>query len=244
MKNIKLVIEYDGTNYNGWQSQKNGLGIEDVIKKGIGKIADENVKLIGSGRTDAGVHALGQVANFFTGSSIPPERFALALNTRLPRDIVIKESSEADPGFHSRFSAKKKTYRYDIYNSRMPSALLFTRACHVPEQLDMDKMKAGAQDLLGTHDFNAFRAQGSYCSSTIRTVHDIRIESKGQVISIYVTGDGFLYNMVRIIAGTLVYVGIGKLKPSDISYILTGRNRVYAGKTMPPHGLYLLEVFY
>lgn len=244
MRNIKLVIEYDGTAYNGWQSQKNGMGIEDVIKKAVYVLTDEDVKLIGSGRTDAGVHACGQVANFFTVSSIPGDKFAFALNSKLPYDIVIRESCEVSADFHARYSAVRKTYRYVLYNSVMPSALLYNRTCHVSGFLDLEKMKDAAGYLVGTHDFDAFRAKGSFTSSTIRTIYDINIGTEGMLINIDVTGNGFLYNMVRIIAGTLVYVGTGKIDPVMIKDIIQKRNRVLAGKTLIPGGLYLMKVDY
>lgn len=244
MRNIKLIIEYDGTNYNGWQSQKNGNGIEDVIKKAIKNLTGEDVVLTGSGRTDAGVHAFGQVANFLTQSSIPSEKFSYALNSKLPEDVVIKESEEVDIDFHSRFDAKSKTYRYLIYNSTHPSALLRRRAYHVFYEIDLEAMKQAALYFIGTHDFRSFMAKGSNVKTTVRTIYNITICKNGNLMEIDITGNGFLYNMVRIIAGTLVDVGIGKIKVGDIKDIIENGRREKAGKTLPPWGLYLVKVDY
>jgi len=244
MRNIKLTIEYDGTNYNGWQSQKNGNGIQDIIKKGIKNLTCEEVNLTGSGRTDAGVHAYGQIANFHTQCNIPAERFYLALNSKLPEDIVIKESEEVDIDFHARFSAKTKTYRYLIYNWPLPSALLRKRVYHIPYKLDLNAIKLAASYFIGTHDFSSFMAKGSCVKTTVRTIKDITVDKKDKLIEIEITGDGFLYNMVRIIAGTLVDVGIGKLQTGDIKNIIECRKREKAGKTLPPWGLYLVRVEY
>ena len=244
LKNIKLTIEYDGTNYNGWQSQKNGTGIEDLIKKAIMSLTGESVNLIGSGRTDAGVHALGQVANFITQSSIPAEKFSFALNTKLPEDVVIKKSEEVNMNFHSRFSAKMKTYRYLIFNDIHPSALLRKRAYHVFYELNLDAMKQATSYFKGTHDFSGFMAKGSSVKTTVRTISDIKINEKGQLVEFEITGNGFLYNMVRIIAGTLVDVGIGKIPVEDIKEIIESCRREKAGRTLPPWGLYLVKVDY
>ena len=244
MRNIKLTIEYDGTNYNGWQSQKNGTGIEDVIKKAIRDLTGEDVDLIASGRTDAGVHALGQVANFITQSSIPAHKFSFALNTKLPEDIVIVKSEEVDKNFHARFSAKSKTYRYLIYNDIHPSALLRRRAYHVFYELNLETMKQAASYFIGTHDFVGFMAKGSSVKTTVRTISDITINKKDKLVEIEVTGNGFLYNMVRIISGTLVDVGIEKIQVADIKDIIESRRRENAGRTLPPWGLYLVKVDY
>lgn len=244
MRNIKLIIEYEGTNYNGWQSQKNGKGIEDEIKRGIKELTNEDVSLIGSGRTDAGVHAYGQVANFQTQSNIPTEKFSLAINSKLPKDIVIIESEEVDEDFHSRFSAKAKTYRYLIYNSKQASALLRKRAHHVYYEIDIDIMKKAADHFIGTHDFRGFMSTGSNVKTTIRTISNIDITQNDKLIQIDITGNGFLYNMVRIITGTLIDASIGKLEAGDIKGIIESCNRKKAGKTLPPWGLYLLKVYY
>ncbi len=345
MRNIKLTIEYDGTGYHGWQSQINAAAVQDVVSSAVKKLTGEEIGLSGSSRTDTGVHALGQVANFFTASKIPADKFAFAINTMLPEDIVIRRSEEVHPEFHSRFSAKGKKYRYLIYNSAFPTALLRHRAWHVVYRLDPAAMEEGAGHFLGTHDFKAFMATGSSAKTTVRTISSISVNvmsaetgliyketgtvpvynrkkesytgtvlasdlasketdsagrdmgstdsemafTSGQTqknhppvfldytdreptftsdkipenhllvfqtdktqenrplvsqVALEIAGDGFLYNMVRIIAGTLVQVGYGKIKPEDVPAIIEGGDRKKAGKTAPAHGLYLVEVYY
>ena len=243
-RNIKLTIEYDGTAYHGWQSQKNTVAVQDVISSAICRLTDEKCSLTGSSRTDRGVHAFGQVASFKTESQIPAERIAFALNSMLPEDIVIKKSEEVDMDFHARFCAKGKTYKYLIYNFIFPSALLRYRAYHVSYPLDVEAMKQASQYFLGTHDFFAFSATGSSAKTTVRTINSVSIRGSQPLTSLEISGDGFLYNMVRIIAGTLIEVGSGKIKPTDIAGIIDGRDRKKAGKTAPAHGLYLVEVNY
>lgn len=244
MKNIKLTIEYDGTAYHGWQSQINATAVQDIVTAAIRSLTGENCNLTGSSRTDTGVHALGQVCNFFTESSIPADKYAFALNTLLPDDVVVRKSEEVSPDFHSRFSTTGKKYRYLFYNSIFPSALLRHRTYHVFYPLDVDAMRQAAGYFVGTHDFAAFSATGGSVMTTVRTIMQATIERDGELIEFCVTGDGFLYNMVRIIAGTLVEVGIGKIKPDIISEIIAGRNRRKAGRTAPAQGLYLVEVYY
>lgn len=244
MKNIKLTIEYDGTNYHGWQMQDNAVTVQGVLLKAIYKLTGEDVNLIGCSRTDAGVHALAQVANFKTNSSIPPERFSYALNRLLPEDIVIKSSEEAGADFHARFCAKNKTYKYLIYNSTFPSALLRNRAYHVSHPLDVEAMRKAGGHFLGRHDFSAFKAAGSDVESFERTVKELSIHKNENLIEILISGDGFLYNMVRIIAGTLIEVGTGKLSPEDVPSIILSGDRKKAGRTAPAHGLYLVGVEY
>ncbi len=248
MRNIKLTIEYDGTNYHGWQSQKNAVAVQDVVVKAIRKLTGEEVRLIGASRTDVGVHAFGQVANFHTYSKIPPERFSYALNSFLPEDIVIKHSKEVDMGFHARFSAVGKKYRYMIFNSDRPSALLRNRAYFVPVPMDLEAMQEAASHFLGTHDFAAFCATGGSAKTSVRTITDISVSKRhdynGDIFEIEVSGNGFLYNMVRIIAGTLAEVGMGKKRPDEIPGIINSRRREMAGITAPAHGLYLVEVYY
>ncbi|MDP4092469.1 MAG: tRNA pseudouridine(38-40) synthase TruA [Bacillota bacterium] len=243
-RNIRLTIEYDGTNYHGWQRQANAVTVQEEIEKAARKLTGKECDLIGSSRTDEGVHALGHVANFHTDSSIPADKFSFALNTVLPGDITIKDSQEVSPDFHSRFSAKGKKYRYLIYNSRQPSALLRNRAMHVCQSLDFDSMKRAAEHLKGTHDFTCFRASGSTVKTSERTIWDVRLSRDGELIFFEISGDGFLYNMVRIIVGTLVYVGIGKIAAEEIPEIIESKDRKKAGKTAPPQGLYLVEVYY
>ena len=257
MRNIKLVLEYDGTAYHGWQSQVNAITIQDTLAAAIYRLTGEKCSVTGSSRTDTGVHALAFVCNFFTASSIPAEKFSFALNTLLPEDIVVKSSQEVPPDFHSQFCAKGKKYIYLVYNSVFPPALLRHRAYHVYYPLNIDAMREAAGYFPGTHDFSAFSASGGDRKSMVRTVTKATVDSietfgtfpvfscsEGNLIRFSVTGNGFLYNMVRIMAGTLVEVGFGKLKPKDIPGIIAGRDRRKAGRTAPAHGLYLAEVYY
>lgn len=246
MRNIKLVIEYEGTNYSGWQVQKNAASIQETIQNAIERITGHRPELTGSGRTDAGVHALGQVANFLTESRIPAERFAFALNAVLPQDIVIKSSSEADMDFHSRYSAVGKQYSYLILNSKQPTALYRSLAYHVSycDKLDINKLEAASRHFIGTYDFSGFMSSGSSVKDTVRTIYDIKITQNDDFIKITYHGNGFLYNMVRIISGTLLYAAIGKIEPDHIQDIILSKDRTRAGITLPAHGLYLEKVFY
>lgn len=244
MRNIKLIIEYDGTDYHGWQIQKNAKTVQGVLVNAIERLTREEITLNGSGRTDSKVHAYGQVANFKTNSNIPAEKFAHALNRILPEDIVVKKSEEVDMDFHARFNAQAKTYRYLIYNSKMPSPLLRNRAWYVSYPLNFEDMKRAADFFIGTHDFSAFRASGSDVECSIRTISRIFLDKNDDIISLEVTSSGFLYNMMRIITGTLVDVARGKIKYEDIKGIIEGGNRKKAGQTAPPEGLYLVEVYY
>lgn len=244
MVNIKLTIEFDGTPYHGWQSQENAETVQDTIEAAIEKITGEHSPLTGSGRTDAGVHAIGFVANFRTSSRIPPERFSFALNSVLPDDISIIKSEEAAEDFHARFSSTGKKYRYIIFNADRRPALMRNRACHVSGPLDVSLMREAAQHFEGTFDFSAFMAAGSIVESTIRTVRKATIEKQGELIVFEIEGSGFLYNMVRIMAGTLIEVGQGKISPEAISGIISGKDRSNAGKTAGASGLYLVEVYY
>ena len=244
MRNIKLTIEYDGKDFNGWQKQPNKLNIQGTIEQAIKSITGEDVELNASGRTDAGVHALGQVANFKTNSQIPIEKFAIAINSKLKRSIVIKKAEEVDERFHSRLSCKRKTYRYIINNSEEGSAIYRNLETHIPQKLDVDKMKEAVKYFEGEHDFKAFKASGTSSKNSVRTIFETNIYQKENRIYIELTGNGFLYNMVRIIAGTLVEVGIGKIEPKDIPEIIKEGKREKAGKTLPPNGLYLVKVMY
>ena len=245
MRNIKLVIEYDGKEFNGWQKQPNKLNIQGTIEKAIETITKEKVEVIASGRTDAGVHALGQVANFKTNSNIPIDKFAIAINSNLKKSIIIKSAEEVDERFHSRLSCKKKTYRYIINNSKYGTAIYRNLETCIKEKLDIEKMKEAIKYFEGEHDFKAFKASGTSSKSSVRTIYKAEvIEKENDRIYIELTGNGFLYNMVRIIVGTLVEVGIGKIKPEDIKKIIESKDRKNAGKTLPPQGLYLLKVDY
>jgi tRNA pseudouridine38-40 synthase len=246
MRNIKLIIEYDGTNYCGWQVQENGPSIQAEVEKALFSITGEKIRINGSGRTDAGVHARGQVANFITESTIPGEKFAYALNSLLPRDIVIKDSREVPLDFHSRYSAVGKKYSYLVFNSKFPSALLRNYAYHVNycERLDIGRIEKAAEAFIGTYDFSGFMSTGSKVSDTVRTIYDLSIEKQGELIRFNYKGSGFLYNMVRIITGTLLFAGIGKIDPEDIKEIILSKSRDRAGITVPAYGLYLEEVYY
>ncbi|CAK7003511.1 tRNA pseudouridine(38-40) synthase TruA [Tissierella carlieri] len=244
MKNIKLTIEYEGTNYSGWQKQENAITIQGKIEEAIEKATKEKVKLIGSGRTDGKVHALGQVANFLTKSNIPGEKYKYALKFLLPEDITIIESEEVDLKFHSRFDAIKKRYKYIVYNGELPRAIYRNFSYHVHYDIDIDKMIEASKHLIGTHDFATFMAANSDVNSTIRTIYNISIEKNKDLIEFNIEGNSFLRNMVRIIVGTLLYVGFGKIKKQDLPKIILDRRREGAGPTAPPQGLFLEKVFY
>ena len=244
MRNIKLTIEYDGKDFNGWQKQPNKLNIQGTIEQAIKSITGEDVELNASGRTDAGVHALGQVANFKTNSQISIDKMAIAINSRLKKSIVIKKAEEVDERFHSRLSCKRKTYRYVINNSPEGTAIYRYLETHIPQKLDVQKMQEAIKYFVGEHDFKAFKASGTSSKNSVRTIYDAKIEQKDDRIFIELTGNGFLYNMVRIIAGTLVDVGLGKIEPERIKEIIELGKREFAGKTLPPNGLYLLKVVY
>jgi len=248
MRNIKLTIEYDGTNYAGWQVQPNGTTIQQALEQAIAEIVQHEVSLTGSGRTDTGVHALGQVANFHTESEIPAERLVHAINSRLPDDIAIVAAEDAPAGFHARYSAKSKTYRYRVLNRRVRSPMMRNTAYLLQEAIELDKMKEAAECLAGRHDFAAFRTAGSAARTTVRNVMRLDIETTprqdGLLIDFYITADGFLYNMVRAIVGTLLDVGRGRFDAGDVKRILESKDRSLAGPTAPAHGLCLMEVHY
>jgi len=245
MRNIKLTIEYDGTKYHGWQIQKNGITVQEIIEKAISKLLGNNIRIVGCSRTDVRVHAYGQVAHFFTDSNIPGDKYSYAINNLLPDDIVIKQSQEVSEDFHSRYFAKGKKYRYLIYNDAHASAIMRNRACHVRPKLNLEEMQKAAKHFIGQHDFAAFQATGGQVRSTVREIYEISVLYKeDNLISIEVSGNGFLYNMVRIIAGTLIYVGIGKIKADELPKIIESLDRTRAGKTAPAQGLYLMEIYY
>lgn len=244
MNNIKLTIEYDGTNYYGWQKQKDKVTIQGQIEEAIFLATKEKVEVTGSSRTDAGVHAKGFVANFKTNSTVPPVRFREALNVKLPDDIVIVKSEKVEEDFHSRYMAKGKTYEYSILNSDVPSALMRNTTYHYKYKLDVEAMKEASKHFIGKYDFAAFKSQGSSVKGTIRTIFDLKIEEVDNIIKISITGDGFLYNMVRIIVGTLINVGRGKFKTNDIIKIIESKDRKLAGECVPPTGLLLKKVYY
>ena len=244
MRNIKLIIEYDGKDFNGWQKQPNKLNIQGTIEKAIQELTGEEVELNASGRTDAGVHALNQVANFKTNSNIPIEKIAIALNSKLKKSILIKNAEEVDEMFHSRLTCKRKTYRYVINNSEEGTAIYRNLETHIPQKLNIEKMKYAVKYFEGEHDFKAFKASGTSSKSSVRTIYEANVYNEGEKIFIELTGNGFLYNMVRIIAGTLVEIGLEKMEPEKIPEIINSEKRENAGKTLPPNGLYLLKVMY
>lgn len=244
MRRIKLTVAYDGTNYCGWQVQPNGITIEEVLNKAITALTGKETVVIGASRTDSGVHALGNVAVFDTDSRIPPERFSYALNRRLPRDIVVAESAEVPLDWHPRYQNTKKTYEYHIINSKIPYPTKRLYNYIVSFDLDVERMRQGASYLLGEHDFAAFCCIRTNAKTTVRTITDLQIEQNGEEIVIRVTGNGFLYNMVRIIAGILVRVGRGFYEPEKVKELLEGRERTREAVTAPPQGLFLMEVVY
>lgn len=245
MRNIKLIIEYDGKSFNGWQKQPNKLNIQGEIEKAIGELTGEEVELIASGRTDAGVHSLGQTANFKTeNETIPTEKFPIAINSKLKKSIVIKSAEEVEDRFHSRYSVKSKRYRYVINNSDMGTAIYRDLEYHFPIKLDVDKMNKAAKYFEGEHDFAGFKASGTSSKSSVRKIYKAEVYKDGDRINIELTGNGFLYNMVRIISGTLLDVGMDKIKVEDVPEIIESKDRKKAGRTLPAHGLYLVEVSY
>jgi len=245
VRNIKITIEYDGTRYNGWQTQKNGSGIQEILTNAIHQVCKDVTKINGAGRTDAGVHAMGQTASFSTECKIPVNKLAAAVNVFLPKDIVIKNAEEVSKDFHARYSAKGKKYMYIVNNSSSRSALNFYREYNFPYELDYKKIKRACEIFEGTHDFRGFMASGSSVKDTIRTISKIQVKKRddGRIIFNF-TGDGFLYNMVRILVGTLLEVGLGKINVEELKSIIASKDRTKAGKTVPAQGLYLVEVYY
>ena len=244
MRRIHLIVEYDGTNYAGWQRQENALAVQQALEEALSKLTRERIVVHGASRTDAGVHALGQSAHFDTECRIPADKFSYAVNTMLPPDIRIRSSEEVSPDFHARFSAKGKRYRYLFWDARHAGALnRFTHA-HSIYPLDVGRMRAEAEALIGTHDFAAFAASGSVVKDTVRTLWRADVTRDGDEVKLIVEGSGFLYNMVRIIAGTLRDIGSGKLEPGALRRAIETGDRLDLGVTAPAKGLTLMEVFY
>ncbi|MEA4869740.1 MAG: tRNA pseudouridine(38-40) synthase TruA [Christensenella sp.] len=243
-RRIRLIIQYDGTNYVGWQLQENGISIQRRLNDAIRAVTGEQIQLHGSGRTDSGVHARAQVAHFDTNARMPADKFAIAMNMRLPRDIRVLFSEEAPDDFHARFSAKNKTYRYTVQLG--PHADVFCRntALHVHIPLDLARMQAAAQDALGEHDFFAFMSAGSTLEHTVRTVFRSEWSQCGQFLFYDVSANGFLYNMVRILTGTMLEIGSGKRPQDAIAQAIRSKRRSDAGATAPPQGLTLMRVQY
>lgn len=258
MRRIKLTVAYDGTNYCGWQVQPNGITIEEVLNKKLSALTKEDIRVIGASRTDSGVHALGNVAVFDTESTIPPERMALALNQKLPEDIVIVKSQEVPLSWHPRYQDNiTKTYEYHIYNARTANPMKKRTSTFVYVPLDVEKMRKGAAYLVGQHDFASFCCIRTNTEDAVRRIDSLEVEERpctegdfsyreaeAKEIVIRVSGNGFLYNMVRIIAGTLIRVGRGFYEPEKVKEILEARVRTEAGVTAPPQGLVLMEIRY
>ncbi len=244
MRNLLLKIEYDGTDYAGWQSQKNAKSIQDAIEAALKRITGRKARLISCGRTDAGVHALSLFANFKTEAKIPLFKLQRGLNSVLPKDIAIKEVKEVPLEFNSRFDAKSKLYRYTIMNGPSRSAMSGNFTVYIPYKLDVALMKKEAKVLVGKHDFKSFQAADKVKRSSIRTIKKLSIKKKGEAIIIDVEADGFLYNMVRNIAGTLIDIGRDRLPYGSMARILKAKDRKFAGATAPARGLCLMEVKY
>ena len=243
-RNIALKLMYVGTAYHGWQVQKNAVSVAETLEKALSTVVCHPVKCTGAGRTDAGVHAEVYIANFHTRSSIPTDRIPLAVNTRLPDDIVVVKATEVPEHFNAIGSCLRKEYTYRIYNSRLGNAFYVNRAWFYPTHLDESIMQRAADCFVGTHDFSAVRAVGTEVRSPVRTVHYFNITRTGDLIECRVCANGFLYNMVRAMVGTCVYAAEGKFAPEDVSAILESRNRTAAGPTVPPGGLYMTQLWY
>ena len=244
MRRIRLTVAYDGTDYCGWQVQNNGATIEGELNTALTQLTGQTVKVIGASRTDAGVHARGNVAVFDTESSIPPERFLYAVNALLPEDIVVVDSCEVAADWHPRHCNTEKTYEYRVLNQKLPDPMRRRDTYFVSFPLDLEKMRKAAGYLEGEHDFKCCCNVHTHVEDTVRTIYRLEVIREENVITFRVRGNGFLYNMVRIIAGTLVFVGGGKINPNDMADIINSKDRERAGITAPPQGLCLKEVYY
>lgn len=244
MSNIAVKLSYDGTNYHGWQRQNNGITIQQTLEEGIYRLLGARVTVSGAGRTDAGVHAKRYVANFKADCHIPMDRLPFALNAQLPEDIAVWAAVQVPDSFDARFDCTKKEYAYYLYSSPMRDPFLANRAYRFPYPIDVGAMREGARYFVGQQDFASVRSQGTPVSSTVRTVYHCEVTQDEGLICIRVCGDGFLYNMVRAIAGTLVYVGSGKLAPDDVKTVLLAQDRELAGPTLPACGLFMNRLWY
>lgn len=244
MKRVKLIVAYDGTNYCGWQIQQNGITVEEVLNQTISELVGEPIAVIGASRTDSGVHAMGNVAVFDTESRIPAEKMSFALNQRLPEDIRIQESCEVEADWHPRYCDTRKTYEYRILNRRfaIPTQRLYSHFFYYP--LDVEKMQQAADYLVGEHDFKSFCSTRTQVENTVRTIYFLRVVKDGDMIRIQINGNGFLYNMVRIIVGTLLKVGTGMYPPEHVKEILEAKDRRLAGPKAEARGLTLMEIEY
>ncbi len=241
---VMLRVAYDGTNYCGWQVQPNAVTIEGVLNRELSALLAEEIVVIGASRTDSGVHALGNVAVFDTNTRIPAEKICYALNQRLPEDIVIQESKEVQLDFHPRHCDTRKTYEYHIYNARFPMPLKRNFTHFVYYDLDVQAMQKAANLLVGEHDFVSFCSSNSQVKDTVRTIYSLDVLKTDQEIVLRIRGNGFLYNMVRIIAGTLIQVGYHMYEPEKVVWMLEARDRNQAGPTAPAKGLTLVEIEY
>ena len=244
MRNIALRLKYDGSRYHGWQVQKNDITVCQTMEEALEKVCGHPVKLVGCGRTDAGVHALRYCANFKSDCRIPLDRLPLAINSRLPGDIAVTDAVEAPEAFNAIGSCIKKEYIYKIHNSNIRDPFWEKRVCFYPQHLDMELMQAAAKAFEGTHDFRAVRSEGTQTKTTVRTVYWCRAEKEGDIITVSICANGFLYNMCRAMVGTMVYASYGKLLPEEIPLLLEKGDRRLTGPTMPPQGLYLNRVWY
>jgi len=244
MRRIRLILEYDGTAYVGWQTQPNGVAVQQLVEEQLARVVGERVAVHASGRTDSGVHALAQVAHFDTTARMPADKFAFALNAGLPPDIHIRYSDEAPEGFHARFDVKGKQYRYTIVTGPHARVFLRNTALHVHGRLDEDKLFRVSQEIVGTHDFRSFMASGSSMENTVREIYRSEWARTGSVLTYDVEGSGFLYNMVRILVGTMLDIAKGTLPEAAMRRALTSGNRSDAGATAPAHGLALVRVRY
>lgn len=244
MKRVKLTVAYDGTNYCGWQVQKNGVTIESMLNDALHALTGEDIHVLGASRTDAGVHAVGNVAVFDTEARMPGDKFVYALNQRLPEDIRVQQSCEVPKDFHPRYQDTVKTYEYKILNREFPLPAYRLNTHFTYRALDEKRMQQAAGYLIGEHDFQSFCAAGAQVKTTIRTIYALCVERQGELLTIRITGNGFLYNMVRIIAGTLMKIGAGEWEPEYIKEILEAKDRQAAGPTAPAKGLTLVEIRY
>ncbi|MBE5937426.1 MAG: tRNA pseudouridine(38-40) synthase TruA [Lachnospiraceae bacterium] len=244
MKRICMIVAYDGTNYHGWQAQPNAITIEQILNEELSRMLNEEITIIGASRTDAGVHAEGNVAVFDTNTSIPPEKISLAINRTLPDDIVVQESFEVESDFHPRKCASIKTYEYRILNRSMDMPVKSRNSYHVHRKLDTDKMREAASYFVGQHDFRNFCSTHTQAKSTVRIIYSFNIEETDNEIILTVCGNGFLYNMVRMLTGALIDVGTGRMSPDRIPQILASYDRIYSPNTAPAKGLTLKEIEY
>lgn len=241
---ILLRVAYDGTNYSGWQVQPNAITVEEVLKKAVEDLFKQNIEMTGASRTDAGVHAYGNVAVFDVDTRMPAEKISYALNQRLPEDVRVVQSHQVADDFHPRHADCIKTYEYKIWNDRFenPMTRLYSHFYH--GELDVDKMNEACRYFIGEHDFTSFCSVGSQVKSKVRTIYSLEVTRQDKMVTIRITGNGFLYNMVRIIAGTLLKVGQGVIEPAEITSIIEAKDRESAGPTAPARGLALVEIKY